>query len=200
MQDLVSYTTRLFGTCERTPIHVYLFSHQATEDLYDRMFLCLQKFPDIELYLLDAMPGLSGVRGFLWTCALARSYGFTKFHAIPFRDTDMVNTFTESKAVVAYFQEQDIHRYHICSPSFHLPRAFHSMVSSHSRTPRSWAQIYVIPGTIRDWQHTITHSQGTLIDTTENMILHEHRRTMAYMQKGDLVPMRHCLDYMDKYW
>ena len=203
MQDapaIVSYMTRLFGSSEKKPLHVYLFSHQATENLYDRMFLCLQRFPDIELYVLDSVPGLSGVRGFQWTCDLARSYGFTRLHAIPFGDTDMVNTFTESKAVVGYFQERDIHRYHICSPTFHLPRAFQSMVSIHHRTPRSWAQIYVILGTICNWGRDITHSQGTLKDTTSRMISHEYNRTVAYTEKGDLVSFRVCLEYMNKYW
>jgi hypothetical protein len=198
--DIVVYMTRLFGSAEKKPLHVYIFSHQATEDLYDRMFLCLQRFPEVELYLLDSLPGLSGVPGFSWTCALARSYGFTNLHAIPFSDNDMVNTYTESKAVIRFFQEHDIHLYHICSPAFHLPRAFHSMVSVHNQTPRSWAQIYVIPGTISAWDHNITHSQGTLKDTTSRMITHEYNRTMAYMTKGDLVPLRLCLEYMDKYW
>ena len=203
MQDapgIVVYMTRLFGSSEKKPFHVYIFSHQATEDLYDRMFLSLQRFPEVELYLLDPLPGLSGVPGFSWTCALAKSYGFTNVHAIPFSDTDMVNTFTESKAVIRFFQEHDIHRYHICSPAFHLPRAFHSMVSSHHQTPKSLAQIFVIPGTIGSWGHEITHSQGTLKDTTSRMITHEYNRTMTYMTKGDLVPLRNCLEYMDKYW
>jgi hypothetical protein len=198
MQDstLPTYLVRLFTTdVNHPPKHVYVFSHQSTEDLYHRMFTALQGDLSVNLYILDSTPGLSGYAGYSSTCDLARSYGFTKFHPVPYDHVDMVNTFTEANAVVRFFKQYAIQTYHICSPAFHLPRAFQSMVSNQPS-----ATIYVITGTIRDWQQTIVHSQGMLKDSVSNLIHHEQMRMHNYMKKGDLVPLTDCIAYMNTYW
>ena len=203
MEDttLTTYLVRLFATdVNHPPKHVYVFSHQSTEDLYHRMFKSLQGDLSLNLYILDSTPGLSGYAGYSITCDLARSYGFTNFHSIPYEHLDMVNTFTEANAVVKYFQQHDIQIYHICSPAFHLPRAFHSMVSNQLTTLGCRSTIYVITGTIRNWQQPIIHSQGILKDSVSNMIHHEHVRMNNYMKKGDLVPLSDCIAYMNTYW
>jgi hypothetical protein len=170
-----------------------VFSHQGTNDLYHRMFACLQKYQNIKLYFLDSLPGLSGYNGYLWSSNVARSYGFTDMCPVPYDPVDMVNTFAEADAVNRYFESQDITNYHICSPGFHLPRAFQSIISC-----RPSASVSVVNVSIGDWQETIVHSQGVLKDTVSNMVGHEMDRTLTYMTKGDLVSYACCLRYMDR--
>jgi hypothetical protein len=194
--EYMTYLVRLFSTdVSYKPQHVYLFSHQVTDDLYERMFTCLQGYKDLQLYFLDSPPGLSGCMGYEWACALAKTYGFVKCHPVPFTPTDMVNTFTESQAVVSFFHGRNIQRYHICSPAFHLPRALHSMISNQLS-----AAVYVLNGTIRDWDKEIRHSQGTLQDSVSNLCRHEYVRSRTYQKKGDLVSFGKCLKYMGTHW
>lgn len=110
----------------------------------------------------------------------------------------LLNTLTESLALVEFAKRERLSHLMIIAPPFHILRAFVSVVSAIKKLGDIDLRIYCQIGVSQPWGQTVRHSQGTLVATRTGLILTELARLRLYYQKGDLVNVQTALEYL--YW
>lgn len=108
-----------------------------------------------------------------------------------------LNTYTESKALIAYCVQHGIGAIYLVDASFHQRRAGTSIISNLDReNPELW--IFNKIAQPPPWNIPILHSQGVLADTLAGLELRELGRLFQYHDQGFLVSCSEVLDYYRK--
>lgn len=177
--------------------YIYIYAHQP--HFYHDILSGLQLInKNAKIYILDSPVGLSGYQGFLETKKLVIDSGIdeSRIYPIKFRyaESGMVNTLNESQNLVNFLREKNINKILIVTATFHLPRAFLSLVSCNSN---------LIIGCLRtsyinDWnKQEYVHSQGTCKGTINDLFSGEISRIYRYHKKKDLISIKKALKYLD---
>jgi len=106
------------------------------------------------------------------------------------------DTKTEADVLIQYAAEHDWKEFAIIAPPFHQLRCFLSLLGSMKTMGRMDLRVYNWVGASLPWQQTVTHSQGTLKATREELIGYEFKRILTYASKGDLVTVDEALEYL----
>jgi hypothetical protein len=112
-------------------------------------------------------------------------------------DLPMINTKVESDLIIDWAIKHNIKKIGICSPPYHLLRAFMTLVSS-SIIKNYNISIFPYSGMIDDWNKIVVCHQGTHKESFSDMIDFEIERINKYIKKGDILTYKYILEYMDK--
>ncbi len=85
----------------------------------------------------------------------------------------------------------------VIAPSLHQLRSFVSTVSAVVKS-KSKLSVYSFPGIPQSWEEHITHSQGILKGTRNELLANELAKIERYYRNGDLVSAEEVLKYMDR--
>ena len=189
------------------PTHVtniYLYCEQ--ECLNNSMFSQIQNLPNIEhIFILDS-PSKSGYVGFdKMKNILVHEYNIDYRVIIPvpflYENENMINTYNESLSLVDYLYKNFIEDLVVLAPVFHLPRAVLTLVSViiNNCSQDKYINIYSLAGNINNWTtKVLTHSQGKLTGTVNELFESEMKKIEDYTKKGDLLEIDRVLEYLQK--
>lgn len=196
--ELSEYIIRVLTDTHKDIKHIYIHAHQpdSNESMF-RKLLSMNLPSDTTLYALDSPPGMSGYLGYLHTCYRMSKLGLP-IVKIPFSDSiDIVHTRNESQAAIDYFISQGINEFAICSPPFHIARAFLAFISIINDQMCTAMKVYAIPSDPIEWTQKITHSQGLLTGKRCDLIAGEILRIKKYQSLGNLITIKQALSYMN---
>ncbi len=141
-------------------------------------------------------PGVGYPGREVWEAELAEM-GCRHPTIIPLRSDATPNTFTEARSLVAVAKKEGWSKVVIVAPAFHLLRAFVSFVSA-ALLDYPELKIYPQLGEGLPWDENVVHSQGTTRGKRSELFLGELYRIAQYRDKGDLVPRREVLAYLER--
>ena len=149
-----------------------------------------------EVYILGNCNPVSGILDFKNNFKI---YKENNILVKPIRcpDLPMVNTKVESDLIIDWAIKHNIKKISICSPPYHLLRAFMTLVSS-SIIKNYNISIFPYSGMIDDWNKIVVCHQGTHKESFSDMIDFELERINKYIDKGDILTPKCILEYMDK--
>ncbi len=178
------------------PDAAYLFGQ--TIDNQESSFAAATRSEAIDLLLLDTEPR-SGYPGFqAWRGELLKSgFNANRIQPVPMPDDLVLNSRTESIALMEYCRAEEIRTLEIIAPPFHQPRAFMTAVTIALEENLDLA-IHSRPGKAFCWSAVATHSQGELEATRAGLIHTELERIEIYQAKGDLASNEAVLDYLNR--
>jgi hypothetical protein len=108
----------------------------------------------------------------------------------------MLNTLTESEALVQFAKQRSHSSLFVIAPPFHQLRVFMTAVTVALNVyPK--LKIYSFPGTAMPWNENVLHSQGVLKAKRRQLIQTELERITKYQNKGDLASTESVLNYLN---
>lgn len=177
------------------PDAAYLFGQ--TVDNQASSFAAAARSKAINLLILDTQPrsGYPGCK--VWREALIKE-GIEpdRIQAVPMMDDLLLNSRTESIALMQYAVKKGFQSLEIIAPPFHQPRAFMTAVTIALEENIDVA-IQNRPGKAFSWNDTASHSQGTLKAPRSDLIHTELERIEIYQTKGDLASNSTVLEYLN---
>jgi hypothetical protein len=194
---LVPITSHLFNENPRKLRYAYLYTE--TQDNQGSVFggaLEIRQQGLAEELLIMDTTARSGYIGYAaWHEELAKLLKNVKIKGIPYHGPESLNTLTESEEIVRFCVEQSIDEIYIVAPTFHLLRAFMTLVSVILKKKEK-LKVYCYPGTNLDWEEEVFHSQGILRARRKEFITSELERIKTYQAKGDILPSEKISDYL----
>jgi len=116
--------------------------------------------------------------------------------AINFPDDGIpANTYSESVQAMEWLADHNIGpKIGVIAAPFHILRTIVSAWSAQNKNSRSERFVFFpIPGAYLPWQEEVVHSQGVLMGTRQELVLHELMSLLRYHRKGDLISPSHAL-------
>ena len=187
---------------ETTVDAVYLFAQ--TEDNQESVFATAQHLIQCAMTQSIACmytPPMSGYPGYEnWQKALVSHRipvnQLEAIHPVP-ADTTMLHTRIEAESLLWHAKQKGYKRIIVTAAPFQQTRAFMAAVTL-AVTEYPALKIYSYPGKALPWHQEVMHSQGTLKATRAGLIAGETERIATYIQKGDLLPVKDVLEYLNK--
>jgi len=110
--------------------------------------------------------------------------------------SSMLNTLTESEALVQFAKQRSFGSIFVIAPPFHQLRVFMTAVTvAQNVYPK--LKIYSFPGMAMPWDEDVLHSQGVLKAKRHQLIQTELERITKYQNKGDLASTESVLNYLN---
>jgi len=174
---------------------LYLFGQTASNQA--SVFSAALNSRAKNMLILDTLPR-SGYPGFaLWKSELIkRGAAEQRIRPVAMDDTELLNSRTESIALIEYATTRNIHTLEIVAPPFHQIRAFMTVITIILEQKADIA-VYSRPGKPMPWTETAVHSQGKLNAPRSRLIHEELIRIETYQQKGDLASTDDVLAYLN---
>jgi len=152
----------------------------------------------------DNVDPISGYPGFLDWQQKLKEQGIPLEGMQPIRGTTYMeegvlrsNTYTEAEALVEHARNNNLSSVVVIAPDFHLVRAFTSVVSfALQRYPE--LKVYAKAGAALPSNEVVTHSQGVVQATREELPAIERERFEIYHRKGDLVSPGEVVAYIKR--
>ncbi len=198
-KDGIELLFRVFNDPLAQSIHpdgIYLFAQ--TEANTESVLKAVADDTSCDILILQTAPR-SGYAGYeKWVQALEQQgIASSRIKGVPMDDTVLLNTRTESQALMHYVAHQGYKTIAVAAAPFHQLRAFMTSVTI-LREKRLKLQVVSRPGASSPWLTEVVHSQGTLKATRSELIHAEMERIEIYQDKGDLASYRQVLAYLDK--
>ena len=115
---------------------------------------------------------------------------------VPTDEHPLLSTLSEAQSLVRFARAAQLRAVHVVGAPFHHLRAAITTVSVVLREHPALA-VHCAPGAPLGWDARARHSQGILEATRAELIGTELQRIVRYTAKGDLVPAREVLAYLD---
>ncbi len=112
-------------------------------------------------------------------------------------DEAQIHTLIEAKSLVQHALKNKYKHIILMSTGFHQIRAYLTAITAIKLNDANIA-FYSQPGKPLDWEHTVSHSQGELVKTRKQLIQTEMERMLTYQKKGDLLPFKAGIDYLNE--
>lgn len=174
----------------------YLFAQ--TECNQEASFGAAMRSETLELLLLDTGPRSGYPGSTAWKMELAKSgYNPKRITEVPMENSILLNSRTESQALMHFVKEENFQSLEVIAPPFHQLRAFMTAITI-ALEENVDIKIYSHPGLPFSWNETVVHSQGTLKAERRQLIHEELARIETYQLKGDLAPTAAVLDYLNQ--
>ncbi len=118
---------------------------------------------------------------------------------IPDHPEKMQTTLSEAKGLVRFAKERNYRSVVIIAPPFHLPRCFISVVSILLGAGDYYPdfKVFCKSGIALLWNEKTIHSQGILLARRRELVNTEATSIAIYEKKGDLVPIKTALAYLN---
>ena len=180
---------------------VYLFAHHPVnvplmaKSILHMMQVSRQKLP---VFILHNNNEVSGVLPFEENRDIYRQFGVRVLPLQqPLQCWDIIHTKNESLAVARSLAAAGFSHVILCTPAFHIKRAFMTFVSSlHDSATR--LQVFSRPARIEDWNAATISHQGRTECSYSEMVPLEEERIRAYTKKKDILPASAILEYLEK--
>jgi hypothetical protein len=117
-------------------------------------------------------------------------------HSAPTDEHPLLSTLSEAESLVRFARAAGMRSVHVVGTPFHHLRAVITTVSVALREHPA-LRVYSAPGAPLAWDTHVRHSQGVLEAPRALLIDTELERIVRYTAKGDLVPAREVLAYLD---
>lgn len=195
--ELIELTIRILSdTGPATPADaIYLFGQTTSNQ--SSAFSAAQESNAKNILILDTLPR-SGYPGFAsWKSELIYlGIAENRIHPVSMDDAKLLNSRTESIALVEYAKTNNIHTLEIIAPPFHQLRALMTAITIVLEMNADIA-VYSRPGKPIPWTETAVHSQGKLNAPRSRLIHEELIRIETYQKKGDLASTDDVLTYLN---
>ncbi len=177
----------------------YLYCQTASnqESIFQAATFLLKNMLIPKIFILQ-IGAKSGYAGFAdWNQRL-HQFGISEnqIEGIILKETTMLNTLTESKALIHFAKHHGYNSFFVVAPPFHQLRAFMTAVTVALKVHPT-LRIYNFHGTAMPWQEDVLHSQGVLKAKRHQLIHSEIERINKYQNKGDLASTEAVLEYLN---
>jgi hypothetical protein len=202
MNDTLELLTRVL--CDQRPknptngTYLYCQTRSNQQSIFEAAQFLLDNALTYRILICNTN-AKSGYPGFTEWEQKLRQFGISEAQmtGVIIKETSMLNTLTESKAIIRFAKQHSYRSLFVVAPPFHQLRAFMTAVTlALSEYPEFL--IYSFPSIEMSWQEEVIHSQGTLVAKRRDLIHEEFRRIKKYYSKGDLASTRQVLGYIDK--
>jgi hypothetical protein len=199
--DLLALAVRVFADpAPGTPTDgAYVFGQTADNEASVLDTACaLLAAGHTTAILVAGSPARSGYPGdAAWRARLAeRGIVDGVVRSAPTEEHPVLSTLSEAESLVRFARTSGMRGVHVVAAPFHHLRAVITTVSVALREYPA-LRVHSTPGAPLSWDVRVRHSQGVLEAPRTRLIDAELERIVRYTTKGDLVPARAVLAYLD---
>ena len=176
----------------------YLFTN--TSDNQASVFEGAQKLYQrgiVDLFLIMDGPDDTGYPGAKeWLSHLQKYIPKKNIKLVEFKNSENLNTYSESQNVVMYARKNKIDALHIVAAPFHMLRAFMT-IASEAIKENAGLRVYPWYGSELDWERSVLHSQGRETATRRQFVRKEMQKIRSYQIKpGNIMPTWEITNYV----
>lgn len=191
--ELNKLIIKVYSNFKKDTEIIYCFSHHES----NIKCICNKVINlNSKVYILGNPTSVSGINNFESNKEIYKQNNIT-VDSIPCPNLPIINTKIESDLIIDWAIKYNLKEIGICSPPYHLLRAYMTLVSSSIKKNYN-INIFPFSGITDDWNKKVVCHQGKNTESFNEMIDLELVRINNYTKKGDILEVKYILEYMDK--